>query len=99
MSKWEFARNHADLGRSRARAHSSTGEFLHREWGVVWRAPATFVVDALLIAGGAWVGGISLAHEVMDAWLEFIGRGHPHIPADGDWRVWRVTSRTAFAEV
>lgn len=43
-------------------------------------------------------GGISLAHEALDAWLEFIGRGHQHIPADGDWRVWRVTSRTTFAE-
>ena len=35
----------------------------------------------------------------LDAWLEFIGRGHPHIPADGDWRVWRLTVRASFGEV
>ena len=31
-------------------------DWLQKEWGVIWRAPVTFVVGAIIVAGSAWVG-------------------------------------------
>ena len=43
------------------------GEYLQKEWDVITRAPATFVVGALLIGGVAWGGATVFYNEKVES--------------------------------
>jgi hypothetical protein len=48
-------------------------DWLQREWGVIWRAPVTFIVGALVIMGVTWAGATAFFKEEVTATAAQVG--------------------------